>query len=199
MSTSIILASGSDIRRRLLENAGIDFTTLPVKVDENAIKDSLIADGAKPRDIADALAEHKARKASAKQPDAYVIGCDQVLDFEGSLFSKPKDEAEARAQLDALNGKRHTLLSAAVVYQNGEPQWRHIGVVRLLMRQNSSGYLDDYVARNWHSIQHSVGGYKLEEEGVRLFTQITGDHFHVLGLPLIELLGYLTVREAIPG
>ncbi len=86
-----------------------------------------------------------------------------------------------------------------MIYENGEPQWRHIGVVRMQMRTPSAAYLDDYVARNWDSIRNSVGGYKLEEEGARLFARVDGDYFTVLGLPLLEILGYLTTREVLPG
>ncbi len=197
--TKIILASGSQIRSQLLTNAAVPHVVDPVRVDEQTIREGMTAEGATPREVADALAEAKARRGSGRHPDALVIGCDQVLDLGGTILSKPETPEEARAQLAALNGQRHQLLSAAVIYRGGEPQWRHIGVVRLQMREASEGFLDDYVARNWDSIRHSVGAYKLEEEGVRLFQRIDGDYFTVLGLPLLPLLGYLTLREAIPG
>lgn len=199
MTDRIILASGSDIRQTLLRNAGVAFETVIARVDEDTIKRSLVADGATPRDIADALAEAKARKVSSKHPDALVIGCDQVLDFERGLLSKPKDRAEAETQLAMLNGKPHKLLSAAVIYEDGQPKWRHVGVARMKMRLSSEGYIADYLDRNWNSIRDSVGCYKLEEEGVRLFSHIEGDYFTVLGLPLTELLGYLTLRRVLPG
>jgi len=199
MNKPIILASGSEIRQNLLRNASVLFQVLPVKIDEVAIRDSMMADGAKPRDIADQLAEFKARRASQKMPEALIIGCDQVLDFNGTVLGKPESPAEARLQLDALNGAEHRLQSAAVIYEAGKPVWRHVGTVKLVMRTASSAYLDDYVARNWDSIRHSVGGYKLEEEGVRLFHRIEGDYFNVLGLPLLELLAYLTLKGLIPG
>lgn len=197
MVTPIILASGSSIRAQLLRGAGVDFTVQVPRVDEEMIKGSMLAEAATPRDIADALAEHKARKISLKQPDACVIGCDQVLDFDGQLLSKPASPDDARAQLLAMRGKRHKLLSAAVVYYNGEPQWRHVGTVRLTMRAFSDAYLDAYIARNWDSIRYSVGGYKLEEEGVRLFSHIDGDYFTVLGMPLLELLNHLAMQGTI--
>jgi len=199
MTPAIVLASGSDIRRRLLAQSGVSFTVEKVRVDEESIRLSMAAEGSAPRDVADALADAKARRGSAKHPGALVIGCDQVLDHDGSILSKPESAKHVRAQLDALNGGRHSLISAAVIYCDGHPQWRHIGTVRMQMRQVSDAYLDDYVARNWDSIRQSVGGYKLEEEGSRLFHRIDGDYFCVLGLPLLEILGYLTQMEALPG
>lgn len=167
------------------------------RVDEETAKRALLAENASPRDIADTLAEMKARKVSDKNPGSMVLGCDQVLDFDGQLMSKPETPEQALAQLKAMRGKRHMLLSAAVIYQNGEPIWRHVGQVRLRMRASSDAYLKDYVARNWDSIRHAVGAYKLEEEGVRLFATIDGDYFNVLGMPLLELLNFLAVKGVI--
>lgn len=194
MSVPIILASGSAIRSQMLAQAAVPHEVQVPRVDEEMIKTSLISEGAPPRDIADALAEMKASKISDKNPGALVIGCDQVLEHGGHLLSKPETPDEALAQLMAMRGDRHTLLSAAVIYENGKPLWRHIGVVRLRMRDASDAYLTDYVDRNWNSIRHAVGAYKLEEEGVRLFSRIEGDYFNVLGMPLLEILNYLTLR-----
>ena len=198
MTAPLILASGSEIRARLLQNANVAFDVHKARVDEEMIRRALEAEGATPRDVADALAEAKARKVSLKNPEAVVLGCDQVLDFQGEMFSKPADPDEVRTQLLRLKGQRHMLYSAAVIYQNGEPVWRFVGGVRLFMRHFSDTFLDDYVDRNWDSIRHSVGGYKLEEEGVRLFEKIDGDYFTVLGMPLVEILSYLTLRGDLP-
>jgi len=197
MPAHIILASGSAIRAQLLRQAGINFEVHRPRVDEVAIKDSLLSEGATPRDVADTLAELKARKISSKYAGSLVLGCDQVLDFEGQLLSKPKDADQAVEQLFAMRGKRHMLLSAAVICRDGAPIWRHVGQVRLRMRDSSDAYLNDYVSRNWDSIQHAVGAYKLEEEGVRLFSAIDGDYFNVLGLPLLELINYLALQGTI--
>ncbi|WP_372886565.1 nucleoside triphosphate pyrophosphatase [Shimia sp.] len=194
MAKKIILASGSQIRATLLRNAGLDFEVRTAAVDEEMLRQSLEAEGAAPRDIADTLAEAKAARVAAKHPEALVLGCDQVLAFDGRVFAKPADPDEARQQLRLLRGVSHQLLSALVVFHERQPVWRHVGVVRLQMRDFSDAYLDDYLARNWDSIRWSVGGYKLEEEGVRLFRRIDGDYFNVLGLPLLELLNYLTDR-----
>lgn len=191
MAKRFILASGSEIRATLLRNAGLTIEVQPARIDEEALKAALSAEDAKPRDIADTLAEYKARRVANAFPDAFVMGCDQVAEIKGEILSKPRDPNHARAQLARLSGQTHRLLSAAVVYEQGEPVWRHVGVVRMTMRPLSEAYIDEYVARNWERIRYAVGGYKLEEEGVRLFSLIDGDYFHVLGLPLTELLSYL--------
>jgi septum formation protein len=193
-SRRIILASRSEIRAALLRNAGIAIGTLAPRIDEGTIRAALEAENATPRDMADALAEMKARKVSERHPDALVIGCDQILDSDGLALTKPETAADARRQLIGLRGKTHRLLSAAVVCLEGRPLWRHVGTARLTMRDFSDSYLDAYLARNWPGIGDSIGSYKLEAEGVRLFSRIEGDYFTILGLPLIELLTWLTIR-----
>jgi septum formation protein len=194
MSQPVILASGSRIRAQLLRQAGVLHDVQVPRVDEAMLRDSMLADGATPRDLADALAEMKALRISEKRPDALVIGCDQVLDLQGKLLSKPATREQARAQLLDLRGKRHSLLSAIVICEAGKPIWRHIGQVRLQVREFSDEWLDAYLDRNWPDIAEAVGSYKLEKEGVRLFSRIDGDYFTVLGLPLLDLLSYLGLR-----
>ena len=194
MNTPLILASSSAIRQSLLRNAGLAFETATPRVDEESVRAALLAEGAKPRDIADALAELKATKISARHPAALVIGCDQVLDLGGTLLSKPETVDEARAQLSAMRGKRHDLLSAVVICQAGRPLWRHIGTARMTVRPFSDDWLDGYLSRNWPDIAESVGAYKLEAEGVRLVSRVDGDYFTVPGLPLLDLLSFLTLR-----
>lgn len=194
MTAPIILASGSEIRRQLLSQAAIPHDVFPARIDEDMAKAALQAEGASPRDIADTLAELKARKVSEKHPGAMVLGCDQVLSFNSQIMSKPASKGELRSQMCNLRGQTHELLSAVVIYEDAKPVWRDIGRVSLTMRPISDAYLDAYIERNWDSVRHCVGGYKLEEEGVRLFTQIKGDYFTVLGLPLLGLIAYLTQR-----
>lgn len=194
MPQPFILASGSHIRASLLTQANVPYDVAVPRIDEEMIKTALIAEQATPRDIADTLAEMKARKISERNPGALVLGCDQVLDCNGKMLSKPDSKDDAIDQLKMMRNDRHALLSAAVICEDGQPIWRQIGQVRLRMRDLSDGYISDYVNRNWDSICHAVGCYKLEEEGVRLFTNIEGDYFHVLGMPLLELLNYLTLR-----
>ena len=194
MPQKLVLASGSGIRRQMLENAGVSFEVSLPRVDEDAVRQSLLAEGASARDIADALAELKARKVSTRMPGALVLGCDQVLSFDGQIMAKPTSREQAEQQLRQLRGAVHQLLSAAVICEDGQPIWRFVGTVRLQMRDFSDSYLTTYLDRNWPDISNSVGGYKLESEGVRLFNRVDGDYFTVLGMPLLELLSYLTLR-----
>lgn len=194
----LLLASASPIRLQLLRNAGLEVTAQPARIDEDAIRQGLQADAASPRDIADALAEMKARKLAEKNTDALVLGCDQILAFKGRVFGKPETPDEARSQLSEFRGQTHQLISALVLYDDGKPIWRHMSEAKLTMRPLSDSYLDDYISRNWQSLRESVGGYKLEEEGIRLFFTIEGDYFSILGLPILPLLGYLGTRGFIP-
>lgn len=195
----LILASSSPIRARLLANAGLRFETRIPRLDEAAIRDAMVAENASPRDIADTLAEMKAQRIAARAPEAIVIGCDQVLCLGPRILAKANSIDEARAQLLTLRNRQHQLLSAVVVYQGDRPLWRHVGVVRMTMTDFSDAFLDDYLGRNWDHVRDAVGCYKLEEEGVRLFSRIEGDYFTVLGLPLIDLLSYLALRGTIPS
>lgn len=191
---ALILASASRTRAALFSAAGVAVTCQPARLDEEAIRAALEAESAKPRDIADTLAEMKARKIAERQHQALVIGCDQVLEFKGKAWGKAETRDAARAQLQALRGQTHVLHSAAVLYDAAQPVWRQIGEVRLTMRAFSDTWLDGYLDRNWDVIRDSVGAYQIEGEGLRLFSRLEGDHFSILGLPLLPILNYLSDR-----
>jgi septum formation protein len=190
----LLLASSSEIRLQLLRAAGLSVTAQPARIDEEAIRASLTEEAATPRDVADALAEMKARKLADKNPEALVLGCDQILAFKQQIFAKPESREEARQHLQTLRGQTHKLLSALVLYDQGKPVWRHIAEARLTMNPVSDAYLDGYLERNWPAVSSCVGAYMLEAEGVRLFSTIEGDYFTILGLPLLPLLSYLGLR-----
>ena len=190
MEQDFVLASGSQIRAKLLENAGLAFSVERPDLDESEVQKR----GISPQEIATALAKAKACKVAQIRPEALVLGCDQVAAIGENVLTKPASQDDACAQLAQLSGRVHHLYSAAVLVENGTPVWRAVGVVKMRMHALSPEFIRAYVARNWRSIRHAVGCYKLEEEGVRLFSAVEGDYFHVLGLPLIELLSYLTER-----
>lgn len=192
----LVLASGSKTRAQLLSAAGVSIHIDPAHVDEEAVKASLRAQGLAPRDQADALAELKALKIGARYT-GLVLGCDQILAFEGQAFDKSENLEDARRTLQTLRGKSHHLHSAAVLVKNGAPIWRHIATARLTMRPFSDAFLDRYLQEAGSSILSSVGSYQLEGLGAQLFAGVQGDYFAILGLPLLELLDVLRAHGAI--
>ncbi|XXK31264.1 Maf family protein [Rhodobacteraceae bacterium nBUS_24] len=197
MTGKLILASGSPIRAKLLQQSGIDFEIVTAAVDEDMMKAAMLSEQAPHRDIADKLAEIKALKVSQKNPENLVLGCDQILSYDGQVFSKPKDQSDLREQLMLLKSGTHELFSAAVICQNAQPIWRFIGKARLTMRDFSETFLDNYIAENWKLVENCVGGYQIEGKGIRLFHRVEGDYFSVLGMPLLEIMNFLTVRGVI--
>ena len=191
MAPPLILASTSSARRLLLENAGLHFDTIAPGVDEEEVKLSLAAGNASAETVAVTLAEMKAMRVSQRQPQALVIGADQVLSCEGRLFDKPADVAAARAHLQFLRGRTHELVSALCVAQGGVRIWHYVGSARLTMRPFDDAFLEAYLARAGDSVTTSVGCYRLEGLGPHLFSRIDGDYFTILGLPLLALLPFL--------
>ncbi len=195
---SVVLASASAVRAELLRRAGVAVAVDPARIDEAAIKESLLAEGAPPRDIADKLAELKALRVGVRHETALVLGADQVLVHRGEILDKPEDLAEARAHLLRLRGQPHELLSAAVIVLQGAPVWRHVGEARLTMRPFSDAFIDRYLQQVGARALTSVGAYQLEDLGAQLFARVDGDYFTVLGLPLLEVLGFLRARGVLP-
>lgn len=194
---ALILASGSRARSEMLKAAGIEFDSQSPHVDEGPIKDALLAEGAAAHHIADALAELKALAVSSLQKNIFVIGSDQILSCEGKCFSKADNMADAKKQLQALSGKRHSLISAVVIAKDGHVIWRAIDKAHLTMRQLSDEYIDDYLIKCGDDILSSVGCYHLEGRGAQLFDRVEGDYFTVLGMPLLKLLQFCRTQGLI--
>ena len=193
--TVLTLASKSAARAQLLAAAGLAFETMGSGVDEAAAKTRLLAEDADPRDIALALAETKALVVSTRRP-GLIIGADQTLDLDGSLYDKVAILADARHRLERLRGRAHQLHSGVAVARQGVVIWRETQSASLAMRDFSDGYLSAYLARNADAALSSVGCYQLEGEGLQLFERIEGDYFTILGLPMMGLLDLLR-REGV--
>ena len=187
----LILASASVSRRQMLHNAGLDFTIETSGVDEDEVKLSLAAEKATPQDIAETLAELKAKRVSMRHPEAMVVGADSTLSCNGHLFDKPPTLAAARQQLRTLAGQTHELHSSVVVARGGVRLWHCNDRARLTMRPLPDAFLDAYLARAGDAVTTSVGAYQLEGLGAHLFTKVEGDYFTILGLPLLPLLSFL--------
>jgi septum formation protein len=185
----LILASQSRARKMLLANAGIDFEAKPAGIDERAVQQSSHLSA--PADIAALLAREKAVAVSKQEPDRYVVGADQTLSLGKQLFNKPSGRAQAAEQLRALAGRTHELNSAVAVARGGEIVFAHVAVARMTMRPVSEVEIAAYLDRAGEAVSSSVGAYQLEGLGVHLFERIEGDHFTILGLPLLPLLVFL--------
>jgi len=192
----VILASGSAIRRKLMTDAGLDFEVITRPVDEGAIKDSMLAESARLRDIADALAEAKSIRVSRAE-QGLVIGADQIMVMDNQLFDKPKTIDEARERLKLMRGKTHYLMGAVVISENGIPVWRHMAKTKLTMREFSDAFLEDYLEKEGELVTKSVGAYRFEGLGAQLFSHVEGDFFSILGLSLLPVMDYLRIRGAI--
>ncbi|MEY4270088.1 MAG: hypothetical protein RLZZ58_1304 [Pseudomonadota bacterium] len=195
---AFILASQSAGRIAMLRAAGLAFETLAPNVDEDALKAALVAERQSARNIADALAEAKAIRVSARAPGLLVLGADQTLALaDGAMLSKPESTADARAQLARLSGARHTLTSAVVAARDGAPVWRAVTQARMTVRPLSDAFIADYVDAEWDRIRWTVGCYEIEGAGAQLFDRVEGDHWTIIGLPLLPLLGWLRTTGVI--
>lgn len=204
---ALILASGSATRARLLRDAGLDPEIARPAVDEDEVKASCRAAGATADETALMLAELKAG-AVAQRADSgarragagrFVLGCDQMLECGGAWFDKPADMAAARAQLLALRGRRHRLVTAAVLFHDGARIWHHVAQAELSMRDFSDAFLDSYLSLAGAAVLGSVGAYQIEGPGAQLFAGISGDYFSILGLPLLPVLAILREHGMVPA
>ena len=185
----LVLASKSAARRALLEAAGIAIEIKPAAIDERAMEARAGMVGA--GEVAALLAREKAKAVAAESPERIVVGADQTLALDGRRFSKAANRAAAREQLRALRGETHTLHSAVAVVRAGEVVFEHLDTARLTMRAFSDAFVESYLDAVGDAALTSVGGYQLERAGIQLFERVEGDHFTVLGLPLLPLLAYL--------
>ncbi|WP_375593702.1 Maf family protein [Algihabitans albus] len=199
----VVLASASASRRRLLEAAGLEVQVQPAAIDEAEVKLALKAEGASAIQVAETLAELKARRISERLETGgglgpFVIGADQMLDCEGAWFDKPDDLEAARAQLLALSARSHTLETSICVVRDGGRIWHHNARARLTLRPLSETFVDRYLDVVGDAALTSVGGYQLEGIGVQLFQRVEGDFFTILGLPLLPLLDFLRSNAVVP-
>lgn len=195
--TKVILASSSKTRRDILEKAGVVVEAMSPRVDEEEIKNAMVAEKASAAEIAEVLAEQKARSVSRRQPQDLVIGADQVLEMGSQIYSKPADLASARKALVGLRGQEHRLFSCVCVLRDGERLWHKLDSARLTMREFSDEFLDAYLQSIGDQALAGPGSYQIEGAGSQLFSKISGDYFTILGLPLLPLLDFLRVQGAL--
>ena len=197
MTAKIILASASAVRAEILTNAGIVFEARPTHIDEDIIKAEFLRDGRPVNDLVQALAHDKAA-ALNEESGALIIGADQVLEFDGQIFDKPKSLQGAYERLQLLRGKQHRLIGGLCLLQKNYAPWFYVSTTKLNMRNFSDEFLKDYLQKEGEDVLVSVGAYKFEGRGASLFESVEGDFFSILGLSLLPLMTELRRRGAIP-
>ena len=191
MLTNIILASKSEVRKSILNKNNLTCTVEPSNVDEDIIKESLLKEKASPEIISKNLAELKANKISAKNPNNIVLGADSVIDLDGELISKPENRTEALLILKKLNGKKHHLISSVCISKNGSMIWNYTDKAILEMKNFSEDELKDYLSKISDKNLYAYNVYQIEGEGRKLFSKINGDEDTIMGLPVKKIKEYL--------
>ena len=199
MSERILLASASPFRKAMLDQAGLAVEAVPAQIDERAVEAAIGDSGVTPEEVAGILAEAKAVDVSERHPDAWVIGSDQTLSLGDEILHKAATMEEARRRLLQLSGKTHHLNTGVVLARGGEVVWRHVAVARMTMRELDPAFVGRYLAGVGEGVLRSVGAYQIEGPGIQLFERIEGDHFTIVGLPLLPLLDALRRHGAIDG
>ena len=199
MTGRIILASSSPFRLAMLRSAGIATEPIPSQIDERAVEAAIGDAPVAPDDLARILAAAKAVEVSERHPEALVVGSDQTLSLDEEILHKAADMEEARRRLLKLSGRTHHLNSAVVVAKGGEAIWSHVAIARMSMRRLDPGFVGRYLSRVGDQALRSVGVYQIEREGIQLFDAIEGDHFTIVGMPLLPLIGELRRLGAIDG
>jgi septum formation protein len=199
MPETIILGSGSPFRRQILENAGVAVAVDRPRVEERAVEKATEGSGVTPAELAEILAIAKGEEVSTRNPGRLVIASDQTMALGDRVFHKPVDMEDARRHLLALSGKTHELVSAVVICRDGAVLWSHAASARMTMRDLDPGFIGRHLSRVGDRALGSVGAYQIEGEGIQLFEKIEGDHFTIMGLPLLPLLAKLRELGAIDG
>ena len=194
----VILASASKTRARLLSAAGLIFEISPAEIDEEAIREGMAAENSSHSEVARTLAELKAVRISRHHEAMLVIGADQILSCGKLMYGKPRDRAEAAAQLSALSDKTHVLFSAVCVARHGDILWHHVDKVEMKMRRLTPEFIDRYLDAAGPDILSNAGSYAIEGLGVHLFSAVHGDHFAIQGVPLLPLLAFLREHKVVP-
>ncbi|MCC3861827.1 Maf family protein [Pseudemcibacter aquimaris] len=184
----LILASKSASRKKILENTGLSFETKPAPIDEQSIKEEMLSTGDNVRNIAERLASEKALYVLKDHPEDFILGADQILSCDGHLFSKARDKNEAKEHLEFFRGKKHTLTTSIVLAKADKIIWVYTCEPELTMRDFSEAFLNDYMEKAGDALIHSVGCYYMEDIGIQLFSEIKGEYYDILGLPLLPLL-----------
>jgi len=191
----LILASSSGIRKIILEKHNFNILVHAPNVDEEEIKKSLLQENAKPKEVAETLARLKAVKVSGKYKDQIVLGADQVLSLEGRIFGKPKDKKVAKFILQQLNNREHELINSICLAKNGSSIWSYTESSFLKMKKFDDLYLDEYINNISDDILQRYGVYQIEDEGRKLFSEIKGDDFSIMGMPIDALINYFKMNE----
>ena len=195
MINKIILASRSEVRKKILNQNGISCEVIPADIDENQIKESLFEEKATPEIISKNLAELKANKVSEKKPNQIILGADSVLDLNGELISKPTNRKEALTILQKLNGQKHQLISSVCISKNGSMIWNHTDKASLTMKQMSNEELKTYLTKIKDEKLYAYNVYQIEGEGRSLFSKIEGDENTIMGLPVKQIKKYLSILK----
>ena len=187
----LILASASAARQTMFTNAGLKYEAMPACVDEESLRDAAAHDSLSPADTATLLAEAKARKISARHPDAVVVASDQLLVYDGAIYAKPACRDEAVARLKMLGGASHELVTAGVMLLDGQRLWHVVKTPRLTMRKFDADFAENYVDALGHTALQTPGVYMIESLGVQLFSKMDGCFYTIMGFPLLECLAHL--------
>ena len=191
----IILASRSEVRKKILLENGISCSVEPSKVDEDVIKESLLKEGATPEIVSKNLAELKANKVSNKNPNELVLGADSVIDLDGEIISKPKSRKEALNILKKMRGKSHFLISSVCISKKGNMIWNYTDKAELVMKDFNDSELNNYLSKISDKNLYAYNVYQIEGEGKKLFSEIKGDKNTIMGLPIIKIKSYLQEHE----